>query len=88
MDEEGIRQSKYASLTTERLVELRESKLDDLMREQWTGGAGAQALDVLLQIAGIDGFSKPSDPAQVTDTIGAGSEADVSAHRPNYYASC
>lgn len=79
LDEEGMRESKYASLTTERLVDLRESKFDDLMREHWSGGAGARALDALLQISGIDGFSHPSDPAQATDTIGTGSDADVSA---------
>ncbi|KAJ6580719.1 hypothetical protein B0H19DRAFT_982261 [Mycena capillaripes] len=44
---------KYASLPTEKLVALADSKLQDLLDSQWAGSSGCSALKFLADLAGL-----------------------------------
>ena len=60
--------SKYGSLSTERLLALADSKLRDLLRDYWSGRQGDQALDFLIELAGLkpaSGFSLPSSTGHI-----------------------
>jgi hypothetical protein len=60
--------SKYGSLSTERLLALSNSKLRDLLHEYWGGRQGDQALDFLIELAGLkpaSGFSLPSSTGHI-----------------------
>ncbi|KIK54228.1 hypothetical protein GYMLUDRAFT_264742 [Collybiopsis luxurians FD-317 M1] len=47
-------QSKYAFLSTRRLIALRDSKLEDILcREVWSGDGGRRALDFFVYLAGV-----------------------------------
>lgn len=46
--------SRYASIATDRLVELCMSRRADLSREGWTGADGQKALNFLLDLASLN----------------------------------
>jgi hypothetical protein len=45
--------SKYDALPTDKLLALANSKYEDLLREYWRGVTGRQALDTLIELAGL-----------------------------------
>lgn len=45
--------SEYSSLSTERLLALSDSKFRDLVKDQWTGANGLQALNALIELSGV-----------------------------------
>jgi hypothetical protein len=45
--------SKYETLATDRLLALAESKLQGLLQASWSGREGHQALDFLIELAGL-----------------------------------
>ncbi|KAJ6621536.1 hypothetical protein B0H10DRAFT_2017709 [Mycena sp. CBHHK59/15] len=45
--------TKYASLSTQKLLALADSKLQDLLATQWTGSTGRSALGFLIELSGL-----------------------------------
>ncbi|RDB23829.1 hypothetical protein Hypma_008945 [Hypsizygus marmoreus] len=72
----GSAPSKYASLPTNRLVALTNSKHQDLLRRIWLGHNGRRALDFLTKLSGIDDGSG-SDSTTLSEPLSVMSTAQL-----------
>ncbi|KAH9933438.1 uncharacterized protein B0H18DRAFT_645376 [Fomitopsis serialis] len=70
--------SKFDSLSTDRLVGLRDSRLHDLLRATWKNEDGRRALHFLIDLAGLQTSSAPNDASRPLQTLDvAQDKADV-----------
>jgi hypothetical protein len=72
--------SKYDTLSTDKLLALADSKYQDLLRDYWKGVTGHQALDVLIELAGLKapGTDK-SDPLDLLSSAFLGDSTATKA---------
>jgi hypothetical protein len=63
------RQSKFnlESASSDRLLALKDTRLQDLSGDGWKGPEGGKALQVLLQVAGLGNISPESEPVANVD---------------------
>jgi hypothetical protein len=58
--------SKYEALTTDELLSSTDAKLQSLSHDFWPGTEGRQALDVLIELAGLNAdYSIPTSKSDV-----------------------
>ncbi|KAJ7483478.1 hypothetical protein FB451DRAFT_1555437 [Mycena latifolia] len=78
----GFKSTKYASLSTEKLRALADSKLQELLAIQWSGPGGHSALKFLAELSGLTELESLSTTAPSQSVHEATSGAEVRTEIP------